>query len=332
MSRAWSGLLVVLALCACDGPAMDTARETARPEPVVVDASWEDENYLPSLFAEFTRDTGIPVTVRHRPEDQIVSDVIEKRGAPPADLLLTRSVQGAWRAADEGALRPLQSEQVTGTVPGWLRDPDDYWTAIGFSPARVVCSVDRQGDCDAVDAYEDLGKAEFRGRLCLSASSLAVNRTLIAGLIAAHGVRPAELIVRGWVANLALPPHDSEAVLLQAVEAGSCGLGVVSGVEIQAFGSPTIAATWPQPGYFDVMAVGINRHARSPDAARRLAAWLVGNQAQAAQFAAIGLWPVNPTVATDALGSPAPEGGRNAAVFGLHEAEAVRLAERARWH
>jgi len=303
-------LPVALALCACERPAPEPPAPEARPEPVVVYASFEDENYLPSLFAAFTRDTGIPVTVRHRPEKQIVDEVIGKGGSPPADVLLTRSVHGIWRAADEGALRPLQSQEIARIVPGWLRDPDGYWTAIGFSPVRVVCNADRPEDCDGVEAYADLGKPEVQGGLCLSASTLAVNRTLVAGLIADHGVRPAELIVRSWIANLALPPFESEAALLQALEAGTCRLAVVSSLAFDEFNRPTAAAIWPQPGYFDVVAVGINRHARNPDAARRLVEWL----------AAAG------------LPFPAPEGMRNANVFALHEADAIKLAERARWY
>ena len=283
MTRLVACLLAVVTLCACERPAPEPRAPAARPEPVVVYAPYEDENYLPSLFAEFTRETGIPVTVRHRPEHQIVGEVIANKGSPPADVLLTRSVHGIWRAADEGALRPLQSQEITRTVPGWLRDPDGYWTAIGFSPIHVGCNGERQEDCDAVEAYEDLGKPEFQGRLCVSASSIAVNRTLIAGLIADHGVRPAELIVRSWMANLALPAFDSEAALLQAVETGTCRLAIVSSLAVNDFNRPTVAAIWPQPGYLDVAAVGINRHARSPEAALRLVEWLGGTEAMAAQ-------------------------------------------------
>ena len=332
MTRFMAGLLAALTVCACERPATETGAPAARLEPVVVYASYEDENYLPSLFTAFTAETGISVTVRHRPEQQVVDEVIGKRGSPPADVLLTRSVHGVWQATDEGALRPLQSEKILAMVPGWLRDPDGYWTAIGFSAVRVVCNGGRLEDCDGVEAYRDLGKPEFRERLCLSASSIAVNRTLIAGLIADHGVRPAELIVRSWIANLALPPFESELALLQAVEAGTCGLAVVSGLALNHASRLTVAARWPQPGYFDIVAVGINRHARRPEAARRLVEWLVDDAAQAAQFDAIRLRPVVAGIPAAGLPFPAPDGMRNANVFGLHEAEAINLAERARWN
>jgi iron(III) transport system substrate-binding protein len=331
MSSRGFFLVAVLLLCACEQPTGRPAAPESRPEPVVVYASYTDENYLPSLFAVFTRDTGIPVTVRHRPEPQLVSEVIEKRGSPPADVLLTRSVHGVWQAADEGALLPLQSEKIAGTVPDWLRDPDGYWTAVGFAATDVVCNANNQSDCDSVEKYEDLGKPEFRSRLCLSSSSLAVNRSLIASLIADHGVRPAEIIVRGWIANLALPPFASDRELLQAIEAGTCAIGVVSGLAFHQFGKPTVAAKWPQPGYIGVEAVGIGRHARSPDAARQLVEWFIDLEAQAATYSASGLWPVNPAVRADPFDYPASEGRRNAGVAGANEVDAIKLAERAAW-
>jgi hypothetical protein len=52
MRRTAAFLLVLAALSACDRPAPEAPRETARPEPVVVYASYEDRNYLPSLLAK----------------------------------------------------------------------------------------------------------------------------------------------------------------------------------------------------------------------------------------------------------------------------------------
>jgi len=332
MTRFATCLLAALTLCACERPANEPGAPATRPEPVVVYASYEDENYLPSLFAAFTRETGIPVTVRHRPEQQIVDEVIEKRGSPPADVLLTRSVHGIGRANDEGALRPLHSETLAGLVPGWLRDPDGYWTAIGFDTVVVACNAESRRDCDSIASYEDLSEPEFSGQLCLSTALLPINRTLIASLIVDHGTRPAEILVRGLVRNLERPPYESERALLQAVEAGTCPLAIVSGLAVHEFGRPTVAATWPRPGYFDVVAVGVGRHARSPDAALSLVEWLLGDQPQAAQFDAIGLRPANPAVLAGSFSFPAPAGKPGATLVGLHQVEAVKLAERARWN
>ncbi len=331
MTRIAACLVAALTFTACERPTTEPGAPATRPEPVVVYASYEDENYLPSLFAKYTRETGIPVTVRHRPEQQIVDELIEKRGSPPADVLLTRSVHGIWRASDEGALRPLQSDTVSGMVPGWLRDPDAYWTAIGFDTIAVVCNAESRRDCDSVASYEDLSEPDRSGRLCLSTSLLPVNRAFIASLIEDHGTRPAEVLVRGMVKNLKRPPYETERELLQAVEAGTCPLAVVSGLAVHEFGRPAVAVTWPRPGYFELVAAGVGRHARSPDAALSVVEWLLENDAQAAQFDAIGLRPANPAVPAGSFSFPEPAGKPDATLVGLFQVEAVKLAERARW-
>jgi hypothetical protein len=58
--------------------------------------------------------------------------------------------------------------------------------------------------------------------------------------------------------------------------------------------------------------------------------WLVAEDAQAAQFAATGLRPVNSAVAAGSFAFPAA-GKRNAGIVGLWETAAIKLAERARW-
>ena len=129
----WRRLLTLYAAivtAGCGELEQTDAHLELHPAPVVVYASYEDETYLSTLFAGFTKQTGIRVTVRHADTGTIVGDVIADRGSPRADLLLTSTANGVWRAAEEGALRPVGSEAVKESVPGQFRDPDNYWTAV----------------------------------------------------------------------------------------------------------------------------------------------------------------------------------------------------------
>jgi len=301
-------------------------------EPVVVYASYADETYLPTLFTGFTRDTGIRVTVRYGTSESIVDDVIGKRGSPPADLLLTANVTGVWRAADEGALRPLGSDIVNERVPAQLRDPDGYWTAVSLRTAQII--FDTQAlSAAAVGSYEDLANPEFENKLCLTTSTLADNRSLIANLIKIHGVRPAAIIVRGWMRNLALPPFKSESDLMQAIAAGTCSVGIVSSSRThlsssQNEGSRVVAST-PALGHIDVEAAGINRHAREPDAARQLLEWMLSVPVQQQHANATATLPVILSVAGKAEAWSRQLGESNVAAGAWLDEDAVKLAERA---
>lgn len=258
----------------------------SRAEPVVVYAIHEDEAYLPTLFADFTRETGVRVTVRHANGKTIVDDVINDRGSPPADVLLAPDVLGIWTAADEGALRPLRSESLLKTintrVPAHLRDPDGVWVAASARVA-VIAFDSRVVDASALAGYDSLADDGHRGSLCLSSSALSVNRSLIAMLIDDLGVRPAEILVRGWVRNLALPAFETEEDLLAAIDAGSCALGIVSMPDKFAdanFGdSDSIRFFKPQSAFGDIKGFGVTRHAREPESAQRLIEWFLTSHA-----------------------------------------------------
>ena len=86
------------ALVACSAE-QEGAPETT-PEPVVVYASYEDRSYLPMLFDAYTRQTGVAVIVRHGNAEAMVDDVIRNDITPPADVLITPTVRGVYRAAD----------------------------------------------------------------------------------------------------------------------------------------------------------------------------------------------------------------------------------------
>jgi len=123
-------------------------------------------------------------------------------------------------------------------------------------------------------------------------------------LIAELGVRPAELVVRGWVQNLALPPFDTQQQLLAAVRSGTCDYGILSESIVDS-GVHTIV---PEPAFFDIEGIGIARHARYPESAQRLIDWVL------ARNAALPDTAIN---------------GRNIGLAGWHDEDAQLLAERA---
>jgi len=331
-ARCLTLLCVAILSIACSERQRSGVSVAPSPGPLVVYASYADEAYLPDLFAGFTSDTGIRVNVQYGDAAANVDMVIENRGSPPADLLLTSGVVGAWRAAEEGALRPLGSQLVRKIVPARLRDADDYWTAVTFRTAQIVFRTEKISAGD-VEHYEDLAGPTFQGQLCLSSSGLAVNRAVIAMLIRRYGARPTETVVRGWIGNLAVPPFRSEAALLQAIDAGACDVGIVSSSRLrmnqpQAAEHGIVAAT-PTPAYANAEAIGITRHAREPEAARRLIEWMLSPAVQSQHSRQTSTYPVNALAHGQKTSWSVQPGESNVAKLAVFDDDAVRLAERA---
>ena len=280
--------------------------------------------YLSALFATYSEETGVDVTVRYGDAPGLVDDVIEDRVSPKADVLLVPSVTEIWRAAEEGALRPIYSEYIKDAIPAWLRDPDEFWVALSYRTAVLAYDPDIFSVA-ALSGYKALAEAQYRGHVCLSMSSLSINRAVIAMLIDELGVRNAELTVRGWVANLTMPPFDSEAEMLRAVHSGDCAIGIVSSqaaaLVSQSIDESRFEIFTPATNYSNIDGVGIARHAGNPDGALALLEWLLSKNTQA-QHASL-------TSAYSAINTA--NGRKNVSLVARYDEEARKLVERARY-
>lgn len=314
--------VLVLLLSSCERSANAPASDI-RAEPVVVYASYDDPSYLPDFFEAYTATSGVRVIVRNA--ESIVDEVIGNSGSPPADVLLTPDVAGIWRAAAEGALRPLAPELSYARLPAWLRDSDGYWVAISYRTSAIAYDS-RAADIVIPTRYKDLAEQRFRGQLCLSRSSDSVNRTVIAMLIDDLGVRPAEIVVRGWMANLAMPVFDSQSELIKAIESMQCQMGIVSSVNFAmaaenaavAMRSAAIAES-----YANIEGVGVARHSKNPDGAAKLIEWMLSVTAQASHSKQMHVYPVT------GVNFDSGVDRKNVSTVGWHTEDAAKLAERA---
>ena len=319
--EAIATLVAALLLASCER-ATAPAESNIRTEPVIVFASYDDDSILPKVFAAFTRASGIRVIVQNSATS--VDDVIADHGSPPADVLLSGDVEGVWRAAEKGALRPLPQTPAVTQVPGNLRDPDGFWSAINVRTSLLVYRADL-GDFQPPKNYQELAQPRYREQLCVSSSSFVTNRTVIAMLIDSLGVRPAEIVVRGWMQNLAAPMFELEADLLAAVESGDCPMAIVSSDNVGRpqgnFASDIRVATFAQL-YANVEGVGIARHARNPDGAAALVDWLLSKSAQDDLAAKTYSYSVLDSVALQNLSAV------NVSAAGWKNIDAIKLAAR----
>lgn len=308
--------MVMATACTQDMP----VEEAPASEPLVVYTAYNDKTYLPTLFNEFTQDTGIIVIVRNGSVPGIVDDVIGDRVTPPADMLLTPSVAGMWRVAEADQLRPNYSSVIAENVPAWLRDADKFWTALSYQKAVLVYDSDKI-EVGELSAYEDLAAEGFRRKVCLTSSELPINRAVIAMLMTKLGARNTELAVRSWVANLAQPVFASEDLLLQALVSGECAVGIMSSGAATMISDSTLQVHVLAETYVDIEAVGVTRHAHNPDAAIALIDWMLQRDIQTRHAAQTAAFPVLVEA----------EGDHNVAAIASGQVEAAKLAERARY-
>jgi iron(III) transport system substrate-binding protein len=323
--------------------ALVAACQPQPPQQLVI-YSARNEQLLRPILDRYEQETGAKATFLTDKEAALVERLAAEGESSPADVLITVDAGNLWQAAERGLLRPIESRVLADNIPAHLRDPQGRW--FGFSVrARTVVYAPARVKPEQLSTYEALADPAWKGRVCLRTSKKVYNQSLVAMLIAAHGEPAAETIVRGWVANLAVPPFANDNEVMEAIAAGRCDVGLVNtyyfGRLLREKPDLPLALYWPnqaasapdlQGVHVNVSGAGITRHAPRAEAARKFLEWLSAGEAQRL-FAAVNLeYPANRAIAPDpavaAWGAFTPA-LINVARAGELQADAVRLMDRA---
>lgn len=323
------GFVLAVALAA---PVMAWAEE-------VVVYSSRKEHLIKPLFERFTAQTGIEVHYLTDKAGPLIQRLVAEGRRTPADLLITVDAGNLWQAAQKGVLAKTGSPLLNANVPPELRDPQGRWYGLSKRARTIVYSTERVQPSE-ITSYEALAEPQWRGRLCLRTSKKVYNQSLVATLIARHGQDKAEQVVRGWVDNLAVAPFSNDTKTMQGILAGQCDIGVVNTYYFGRLQKKDpglkLALAWPNQGgsgvHINVSGAGITRHAKHPEAAKKLLEWLSSADAQG-DFAGLNMeYPVNPQVQpSDLVQAWGDFQGDtlNVSEAGRLQADAIRLMDRA---
>jgi iron(III) transport system substrate-binding protein len=328
LSRLWAAATLASLLIGCAPAPSDLVIYSAR-----------HEEHVQELFDQYTATTGQKIQLITDDAGPLIQRLAAEGGNSPADVFITVDAGMLWHAAQQGLLRPIDSQILKANIPENLRDPQSRWFGLAVRARTLVYSVERVRP-EELDSYEALTDAKWKGRLCLRTSKSEYNQSLVAMLIAQHGEERTETIVRGWVANLATAPFANDILLMKAIEAGQCDVGIVN---TYYFGrlerdDPKLALKlfWAdQTGagtHINVSGAGVVKNAPRARQAQQFIEWLSQPEAQA-RFAGVDLeYPASPSAKPSAQVAAWGEFKSNAinvARAGELQPNAVRLMDRA---
>jgi len=301
--------------------------------------SARNEQLIKPIFDAYTKETGVEIKFTTGDAAVLIERLAAEGRNSPADILMTVDAGELWNAAQRGLLRPVQSRTLARNIPPHLRDPQNRW--FGFSQrARTIVYSPARVDPKQLSTYEALAEPQWKGRLCLRTSKKVYNQSLVATMIAAHGEKKTEQVVRGWVANLATDVFANDTQLLEAIAAGQCDVGIVNtyyfGRIVKDRPDFPVKVFWANQGaggtHVNISGAGVTQNSRKAVAAIRFLEWLSSDKAQA-HFAAVNMeFPANPASPIDPIvaswgkfkASPI-----NVAEAGRLQPAAVRLMDRA---
>jgi len=200
-----------------------------------------------ATFKLFEKNTGKKLELRGGTAPELFERLKSEGSDTPADLLVTTDLANLWRAKEAGLLAPVSSKALERNVPQAFRDPDGDWWGLSKRIRTPMRSTERV-PANAIKHYEDLGKSQFKGRLCLRTSNNEYNQSLVADMLAKRGPAATEKLLRGWMAN---KPQilGSDVDVLKAIDAGRCDVGLTNhyylGRILKDDPSFPVAPAWP---------------------------------------------------------------------------------------
>lgn len=299
-------LIACLAVMSCSQDKAGSDPGFSTVQPLILYSSLPEER-VRVVTAAYTEASGVAMHYMLDSSSSLIEKLVTKAHRPTADVLLITDAGQLAAAADADVLRPTRAESMQTRIPVALRDPDNYWFGLSVRAVTIVYDA-RSVDPATLGSYASLGDEEWFGRICLLSSTAESSHTLVASLIAVHGDRDAELIVRRWQKNLARPVFSNGNDLLRAVEAGHCEVGFVGTDAVAEFVADRragpVALHWPSAAdgaaLLNVTGAGVTRHASNPQRAVAFLEWLATEDGQRVLCASGRDYPANPRVAAAA--------------------------------
>ncbi|WP_419307582.1 Fe(3+) ABC transporter substrate-binding protein [Chromohalobacter israelensis] len=300
-----------------------------------------------ALYDAFTEKTGIDVNILEGDSDQLIERIRREGAASPADIMLTVDAGRLWRAEQAGVFQGIESDVLSERLPDAMRHPEGKW--FGFSQ-RVRAIFYDPDDVDPANLkrYEDLADPRFEGDICIRSSNNIYNQSLLASMIAHHGMDDAEAWAQGVVDNMARDPEGGDTDQIRGVASGECDIAVAnhyyyvrlleSDDASDREAAESVEILLPnQDGrgaHVNVGGAGVVADAPNRDNAIRFLEFLASDEAQRLFAAGNHEFPVVDGVEVDgtlATWGDFKRDALNINALGEHNPEAIRIFDRVGW-
>lgn len=309
--------------------------------------SARQENLIKPILDIYSERTGTKINLVTGGADELIQRLELEGSNSPADLILTVDVGRLYRAKEAGVLQSIESEVLEATVPEQYRDSDNQWFSLSLR-SRVIIYDKARVDPAELTGYADLADPKWKNKVCVRSSSNIYNQSLVASMVSRQGVAATEEWAKGLVANFARNPQGGDRDQIAAVAVGQCALAlsnsyylagmIQTGSDAEKKAADAVAVFWPDQNsngaHMNISGAGVTKAAKNKEAAVKLLEFLAGEEAQHWYAETNNEFPVREDVpASELLKSWGEFKADDIALeeLGIHNADAVRLMDRAGW-
>lgn len=181
------------------------------------------EEYMGTLFEDFTRETGIKLDIRYGDSAALAAQILEEGDNSPADLFISQDAGALGAVSGEGLLATLD-DAILNRVNEYFRSQNRDWVGLtgrvrilAYSPKRVTVLP---------STVDELTKPEWKGRLGIAPTNASF-QAFVTAMIQTRGEVETEKWLRGIVANS--PKYfEKNSLIVEAIDAGEIDAGLVN--------------------------------------------------------------------------------------------------------
>ncbi len=263
-----------------------------------------------AIYDAFTEKTGIKVNVISGKAPEILARLKSEGADSPADIFMTVDMVNLYNAIVADMVTPIHSAILDENIPASLRGTNNAWVAL-TQRARGIGYEKGKFDFSTIKTYQDLAKADFKGKILVRSAASGYNQSLIAGIIAESSEAKALDFVKGLVKNMARTPKGNDRDQIKAVIAGEGDIAILNTYylgrmmysddpkEVEV--AKKVAFFFPENTHVDVSAAAIMKHGKNKENATKLLEYLTSPEVQSVYANKNYETPANPKVAAHPL-------------------------------
>ncbi|MGD9802906.1 MAG: iron ABC transporter substrate-binding protein [Hyphomicrobiaceae bacterium] len=212
------GLALLLALL----PHTPVLAQGADKGPVVI-YNAQHKSLTEAWAAAFTKETGIPVTLRHGSDTGLGNQIIQEGNASPADVFLTENSPAMVMVAAAGLFEPLAPD-VLAQVPDQYRPSNGRWIGIAARSTVFAYNKTKLTAEQLPKSLLDLASPAWKGRWGASPAG-ADFQAIVSALLDLKG----EAATAEWLKAMKTnsTPYKGNGVAMRAVNAGQVDGAVI---------------------------------------------------------------------------------------------------------
>ena len=185
--------------------------------------SGRTQEYIASVFADFTSETGIELDVRYGDSAALAAQILEEGENSPADLFISQDA-GALGAVSGAGLMSALDSSLLNRVGEYFRAPAGDWVALTGRARILAYAPDRVASLPT--SIDDLVKPEWKGRLGIAPTNASF-QAFVTAMIQLRGESATEEWLRGIVANS--PQYfEKNSLIVEAIDSGDIDAGLVN--------------------------------------------------------------------------------------------------------